>query len=315
MKSRIESGCTVGVLAFAILMSSVSFAHASEYGVSSYRPGSMDLFSGFSAKPGTTMVKTYFLYQDASTDPVTADGKFVANSHLITYTNAVFAAHSTRLRVLGAYWGMGVIVQTHVVDQTLRLGPVGYAVPAQRLTIGGLGDLELLPEILAWSWGRFHLLQTMTVYAPTGSYDPNRIANTGLNRWAIEPDLGLTWLDEETGQHASLFLGYTVNSDNTATHYHSGQEFHADFALAQHLPHGLVLGASGYALQQTTADSGTGAVFGPRIGRVLALGPLVGETFHLASLPITLTAKYDFEFATANSFTGNELWLSAALQF
>jgi hypothetical protein len=41
-------------------------ASASEFGVSTYRPGLIDLFAGYLAPPGTTLVKTYFLYQDAS---------------------------------------------------------------------------------------------------------------------------------------------------------------------------------------------------------------------------------------------------------
>jgi hypothetical protein len=138
------------------------------------------------------------------------------------------------------------------------------------------------------------------------SYDRQRIINIGTNRWAVEPDTGLTWMDEENGRQASAFAGYTINSENTATHYHSGQEFHADFVVAQHLPKGFVVGMAGYALQQTTADSGRGAIFGRYRGRVLALGPLVGKTVDLWKLSVTFAVKYDFEFAAQNRSTGDD---------
>src|SRR5208282_3944126 len=95
------------------------------------------------------------------------------------------------------------------------------------------------------------------------------------------------------------------------THYLSGQEFHADFVLAQHLPHGLVAGVAGYAVQQTTPDSGSGATLGAFKGRVIGLGPLLGVTVPILKVPISFSFKYDFEFAAQNRSTGNELWPAA----
>jgi hypothetical protein len=158
-------------------------------------------------------------------------------------------------------------------------------------------------------------MNSLMLYAPTGGYDRHRIINIGTNRWSVEPDVGLTWMGEETGRQASAFVGYTINTENTETHYRSGDEFHADFAIAQHLRDGLVLGMAGYALQQTSADSGPGAAFGAFKGRVIALGPLVGATLRLWKVPVSFAFKYDFEFAAQNRSSGNELWLTAALRF
>jgi len=122
-------------------------------------------------------------------------------------------------------------------------------------------------------------------------------------------------MDDERGREASFFVGYTMNTQNTATDYRSGDEFHADFALAQHLLCGFVTGMAGYALQQTTPDYGGGAVFGSFRGRVPALGPLVGRTVELWKLLINFIVKYDVEFAAQNRSTGNELWLTGGLRF
>ncbi len=290
-------------------------ACASEYGVSTYRPGLIDLFSGVLGPPGTTLVKSLFLFQDARAQAVTQSGGIDANTHTITYTSALFTAHVTALPVLGSYWAFGAITQLRIASQTLRVGPIGASVPPQTSTVGGLGDLIVIPVMLNWNWGQFHLVTALEFYAPTGSYDRQRIINIGANRWAVEPDAGLTWMDKEHGRQASVFVGYTINRENTATDYRSGDEFHADFVLAQHLPKAWILGMAGYALQQTTADSGSGAIFGAFRGRVLGLGPLVGKTVDLWKLPVTFTAKYDFEFAAQNRSTGNELWLTGGLSF
>jgi hypothetical protein len=86
-----------------------------------------------------------------------------------------------------------------------------------------------------------------------------------------------------------------------------------DFAAVQHFPEGTLFGVAGYALQQTTADSGKGAILGSFRGRVVGLGPLAGYAIHLGERPIDLTFKYDIEFAEQNRSSGNELWLTASI--
>jgi hypothetical protein len=59
----------------------------------------------------------------------------------------------------------------------------------------------------------------LNVYAPTGSYDKHRLVNMGRNHWAVEPMLGVTYLDETTGLEVSGAAGVTLNMQNPATHY------------------------------------------------------------------------------------------------
>lgn len=261
------------------------------------------------------MVKHYFMYQDASLRALTANGEFEERSRTYTYTAATFAAHITHVRLFDAYWGFGVLIQFRLAVQNIYLGPRGESPRHLTSTLAGPGDTIFVPYMSSWNFGQFHLSGALLLYAPTGSYDRQRVIDIGTNRWAIEPDIGFTWMSEGTGREFSLFTGYTINSENTATHYRSGDEYHADFAAAQHLPHDFVLAVAGYAFQQTTADSGSGAQLGPFKGRVLALGPLVGKTFTIRGFPITFTVKYEFEFAAQNRDSGDDLWLVAAYQF
>jgi hypothetical protein len=312
---RLLHWACVALAALLLLLGESAGARAAEYGVATYRTGLMDLSAGFLPPAGSTLIKGLFLYQDAHLDTATADGKIAIHTHTTIYAVALFAAHATRFSILGANWTLGALVPALIADQNARIGPAGLTVSAQTSTVGGLGELEFSPCMLNWNFGRLHLATALFFYAPTGSYDKDRIVNTGLNRWAIEPDASVTWLDQKSGLEASAMTGYTINSENSSTHYRSGDEFHADFVLAERFASGSILGAAGYALQQTTADSGSGDTMGAFRSRVLALGPMIGQTIPIGELPITFTFKYEFEFAAQNYATGNELWFSAAIHF
>jgi hypothetical protein len=311
----LQRGARVAVITLAILLAQSGRASAAEYGVATYRTGLMDLSAGFLPPAGGTLIKGLFLYQNAHLDTATADGKIAIHTHTTIYAVALFAAHATHFSILGSNWTLGALVPALIADQNARIGPAGLTVPARTSTVGGLGELEFSPCMLNWNFGQLHLASALFLYAPTGGYDKDRIINTGMNRWAVEPDASVTWLDEKSGFEASTMVGYTINSENSSTHYRSGDEFHADFVLAERFASGSILGAAGYALQQTTADSGSGATMGAFKSRVLALGPMVGQTIPIGELPVTFTFKYEFEFAAQNYATGNELWFSAAIQF
>jgi hypothetical protein len=258
--------------------------------------------------------KSLFLFQNASARVVTEDQRVEINTHTVTYTDAVFAVYMTRLSVLGAHWAFGTIQMLRISSQSADAGLRGGPLHNQSTTIGGLGDGIFIPAMLNWNFGQLHLTGAFSIYAPTGQYSATRIISIGLNRWAFEPDVGITWMDEK-GHEASLFTGYTFNTENPADHYYSGQEFHADFTLVQHFTNRFVFGLSGYAFQQITADSGSGAILGPFKGRVIALGPIVGRTIAINEVPVHLALKYDVEFAEQNRSSGNELWFTASVQY
>lgn len=316
MEARLREYLIIGgaVAVLLAILAAERAGLASEYGISTYRPGLMDLYAGILPPPGNGIVKNLFLFQDANAGVVTEDGRVEINTHTISYTDAVLAAYVTHVSVLGAYWAFGTIQMLRITSQSSDAGPHGGLLHNQSTTIGGLGDGIFIPAMLSWNFGQFHLTSAFSFYAPTGNYDRTRIIDLGLNRWAVEPDVGLTWLDG-AGREASLFVGYTINTRNPADDYYSGNEFHADFAVAQHFANGFLFGIAGYALQQITRDSGSGAVLGPFKGRVIGLGPLLGQTIAVDEIPINFTFKYDVEFAEQNRSSGNELWFTAAVRF
>jgi hypothetical protein len=216
----------IGSLILAVILTCcASEANASEYGISTYRPGIMDLFSGYHRGFGDFDNQRLLLFQEASGNAKTPNGALTVKSRATSYTDATFVSHTSDYNLLGAHRAYGGLIQAMISDQSLRFGPTAHLGAAQNETVGGPGYLELLPEMLAWKLGKFHLMEGFAGYVPTGSYDEHRAINIGDNRWAIEPDIGLIWMDPDTRRHFSLFTGSTINAENTATHYHRGRSF------------------------------------------------------------------------------------------
>ena len=179
-------------LIFLVLILTAAASPASEFGISTYRPGLFDLFAGCLPPAGHTMVRNFFMYQDASARAITVDGRGEARTRTYTYTVATFVGYMTRIRILGAPWGFGAMMQFRLADQSADVGLHMGQLRHHGSTLGGPGDLVVVPYMSSWSFGQFHLMGALSFYAPTGSYDSQRIIDIGNNRWAFEPDFGVT---------------------------------------------------------------------------------------------------------------------------
>jgi hypothetical protein len=139
--------------------------------------------------------------------------------------------------------------------------------------------------------------------------------NLGKNRYAIEPAFGYTYLNEENGREFSAGLGYTINFENSETDYRTGDEFHADVVLGQHLPNGMMVGAAGYWYEQVTGDSGDGATLGDFKGRVLGAGPILSYNTKINDHLFAINFKYFWEFEAKNRLEGEGAFLQLTYQF
>ncbi len=102
---------------------------------------------------------------------------------------------------------------------------------------GGAGDLTVVPVFLGFDFPSVDLhavLAPLDFTAPTGRYSRSDPIgnNVGLNFWSYRPALALTYLNK-TGQEFSLNLGYSINSQNDATKYKSGDEFYFTYVAQQ----------------------------------------------------------------------------------
>jgi hypothetical protein len=117
----------------------------------------------------------------------------------------------------------------------------------------GIGDLELSP-ILRWSTDNTQTLLIATVIAPTGDYDAQRAANPSAGKfWTFRPGVQYSYIGN--GWDFGGRAAFSINTRNIETHYRTGNYLNFDATVMKSLSDSLRIGASGYAVLQTTRDT------------------------------------------------------------
>ena len=148
---------------------------------------------------------------------------------------------------------------------------------------------------------------------PTGAYDKDRLANLGMNHWALDVGGGYTYLDQDKGHEASAVLGFTYNFENQSTDYQNGVDMHLDWAASQFLTKQLQLGLVGYAYKQISCDSGAGNRVGCFQSQVVGVGPQLGFIMPAGGMQAYLNFKGYGEFAAENRPHGWNAWVTLSL--
>lgn len=204
----------------------------------------------------------------------------------------------TGQKVLGGDLGFHVIAP--LVD--LKVGIAGNSQSKQ-----GLGDITFGGVLGYHHSDNLHSIAALDIYAPTGRYEKGDLANIGRNYWAVQPVLGVSYVDPK-GLNADIKAMYTYNLENKDTHYKSGQEFHFDYDLGWGLGNGLVAGVGGYAYWQTTDDKANGQTDPNNRGRAFAIGPSIKYD---SGKGWFVTAKWQKEMNVRNRPEGDAFWLKA----
>lgn len=183
----------------------------------------------------------------------------------------------------------------------------------------GLGDAILMPIALNQNINPdFNINYRVAFYAPTGSYEVGRLANTGKNFWTVEPTVGFMYLGQKNGIEASVFLGADFNRENPDTNYKSGTQVHVDATLAQHFPMagGLAgVGLNGYYYKQVSDDSGAGATLGAFRAKSVGLGPVASFVSKVGGHDVLAELKWLHEFDTDNRLKGDTVWFKLLYKF
>ncbi|MGH7004263.1 MAG: SphA family protein [Alphaproteobacteria bacterium] len=293
--------------------------YASEYGFSVYGLGGAGPLAGIVPPPGTYFADT-FIHGNFTADIVPARGRIQASLKATMNINAFTLQHVTDWKILGADYGFRITVPLSSAKITAEVRSTQFGIGASTSdSKTAIGDLNVTPIILGWHAGAWHWQTYVSFVAPTGFYDINRLIFTGLNRWAVDFGGGFTWLDPKIGFEVSVQVGYTVNFENPATDYLTGNEFHGEFFLGQHLPFGggtVSIGLAGYALQQVTGDSGSGARLGSFKGRTIALGPSLNfNSLNLGGPKVSIAVRYYHEFAIQRRLAGDVFMASLSFKF
>ena len=291
----------------AALAAGTPLAMAGEGGVSHVLPGAnATLVDLPPTTPGGFLKAMFINYQgDASAKVPTAAG-VVVDAQVNTNTLALGGAHFSVAAFLPYTW-------LDIAGNTAALG--GKRVENQ---VRGVGDLTIVPVMLAWKMDDWQVDFLMPIYAPTGSYELGRLGNTGLNYWTVDPIVGAAYNNAKSGLNAAAHLGYAMNTENGATSYKSGNLLHIDASIQQIVPLGsgfFNFGAEAWYFEQLTCDSGAGATLGCFKGRTAGIGPVLGYIQPLGAQKLILEFKWLPELDTKNRFNGDYLWLKMVFKF
>lgn len=293
-------------------------AIAGEGGVSHVLPGANATLPDLPpTSPGWFGKPMYINYRgDASASIPTAAG-ITTNVNAETNTLALGGGYSIEQTVLdGAHYSVAAFLPytwVHISGDTAALG--GKQIDNK---VSGIGDLTIVPVMLAWQADDWQYSFLMPVYAPTGSYVLGRLGNPGLNYWTFDPIGGVAYSNTKSGLNASANLGYAMNTENTATNYKSGDYLHLDASIQQIVPLGsgfFNFGAEGWYFEQMTCDSGSGASLGCFKGRTAGIGPVLGYIQPFGTQKLVLELKWLPELETKNRLNGDFVWLKMVYKF
>jgi hypothetical protein len=318
--------CLLVTQIFVVLVfGAIQPAVAAEFGTGPWVKGYTDIFGGVMPSAPGFYFRTDAYHYAGSADVTIFDGR-VSLSVDEDYTATLPAlTYVTPWKILGGTYAVAVVPSMVAMDVGVGLrlpaftGPRGRSFGPLELNLSDSelapGDTAFAPLVLGWDAGNFHWNLGVFGFAPTGDYSTRQLANTSLNHWAEMTRLAGTYFDPKTGWQANLAAIYTVNWENPDTNYETGNILNFDGAITKNFGP-LGIGMVGYAMIQTTGDSGAGARLGSFESRVYALGPIL--TFTTSADPntaLTVLLKGYVEFDAQNTFEGNVIDGAVSFKF
>ena len=164
-----------------------------------------------------------------------------------------------------------------------------------------LYDIYFSPLIAGYHFSKTsHMALSFNVWAPTGQYDKNALANPSLNTWTFVPQVAFTHLMPQYGLEFNAVAAFQFYTRNSATNYQNAPLFTLDVMGVKKFGNwgaGLVMGT----VQQLGDDTGPIAdrlngfrghdfTIGPIITYDTKLGGKAPLSFSLRWVP-TVTSK------------------------
>ena len=282
---------------------------AAEAGSGAYWPGFRNFMAGVvPSKPGLYL-RNDVLFYSATAPRVVLNGLPVEQVSATALLDIVEPEYVFPWKLWGA--NHALVVTQPLVWGNLKGQVIGTDIVPSGTKLGA-GDTVVSPLFLGWNRGNFHYNTNLAIFIPNGDFNINRVVNLSRNFLTLDAELAATNFDLRTGWELTGVLGYSINTENTATKYTSGDVLHFDFAIGKMLPGGVKPGLLGYAWMQVTPDSGPGAIFGSFRSQVYGIGPGVQWRTGKSS---QLTFRYYHEFGAVDHVEGDQAAISLMMAF
>jgi len=206
--------------------------------------------------------------------------------------------------------------------------PLAYVEVKANVTLGpftvrktdhdfGLFDLAFTPLVASYHISQTdHVAFSFTFWAPTGDYDPNRLATLSLNNWTFIPGIAYTKVFPKQNIELTGIWQLQFYTENPATNYQNGVLSDLEATVIKRFKCGAGIGVIGSWIEQVNEDSGPTAdsLHGFR-GRAFGIGPVVTYTTKIGKSLLDLNARFIPEFGNDNRVQGNLFQFAATLKF
>ena len=317
-----RNSTVIGALCALAIASSPRLAHADSGGVSFWLPGTFGSLAAAPVTPGWSWASIYLhLNQSAGggVNFVTSNGirgSVVAGLNARADALVEGVTYTFPSPILGGQAGFSLLAAPGNLGVGINASLTG---PLGRTISGGVSDNRTTVSdvfyqgTLKWNQGVNNEMVYVAGNIPSGSYDPNRLANLSFGFTGVDAGAGYTYLDPKTGHEFSVVGGMTYSGPNTTLQYQNGIDAHVDWAVSQFISKSVHIGMAGYYFQQLTDDSGPGATLGGFRGMAVGIGPQIGFLFPVGNLQGYLNVKGYADLETDNRPKGWSTWVSFVL--
>lgn len=181
----------------------------------------------------------------------------------------------------------------------------------------GLFDITLVPIVASYHISETeHLSFGLTVWAPTGKYDKDDLANLSLNKWTFIPTVGYTKIFAGSNIELSASLGVHLSTENPDTDYEDGIMTDFEFTVIKRFQNGFGFGVVGSWIHQFTDDEGgaSDALDGFE-GQAFGVGPIFTYATKIGEHPLQLNARWVHEFENRKRLEGDLFAFAASYSF
>lgn len=199
-------------------------------------------------------------------------------------------------------------------EAAVTLGPLSGKITDDTF---GLFDLAVTPIVASYHISQTdHVAFNFTIWAPTGRYDPNRLANLSLNNWTFIPGVAYTKIFPK--QEIELSGIWTLNfyTENPATHYQNGIESDFELLGVKTFDNGAGLGLIFSWLNQITDDGGaTADRLNGFSGHAFGIGPIFTYSTKIKDSHLDFQLRFIHEFESEKRVEGDLFQFCASLKF
>jgi hypothetical protein len=279
------------VLMFLLFLSAGPAA-AIEGGLHQYPDGVDDFMMGALPPPGAYFIN-YAVFANISDykDLRFSSGtrlRHVADAPKVqgwTMIDALRLIYVSKCKLLGGDFTLHVIQPIQHVEFTKAEWIAGLVklTDNERVTMKTGLKNTTVGAAVGWHFSKnLHVAAVMDLIMPTGEYSVDDMANTGNPYWTFTPMLIGTYITDG-GFEVGAKLMYDINTKNKESGYLSGQEFHADYIVGQHMGPWM-FGINGYYIHQITKDKISDrepedANFSGALTRAFSVGPAVAYNY------------------------------------